>query len=119
MIRKLSFLELFLFALVCGAAQGFAIAPHWALIQLLSLAGLFFIFLYSLSALRSAALGFTFGLGWFSSSIYWVYFSIHDYGYQPAWIAAAGVFAFASLLAVLPLLSAIEKLLKRSGYFFF
>ncbi len=102
MIRKLSFLELFLFALVCGAAQGFAIAPHWALIQLLSLAGLFFIFLYSLSALRSAALGFTFGLGWFSSSIYWVYFSIHDYGYQPAWIAAAGVFAFASLLAVFP-----------------
>ncbi|WP_302944690.1 apolipoprotein N-acyltransferase [Turicimonas muris] len=102
MTRKINFLEICGFALVLGAAQGFSIAPHWALIQLLSLAGICFLFLYSSSVARSTFLGFLFGLGWFSSSVYWIYFSIHDYGYQPAWVAVIAVVAFASLLAIFP-----------------
>ncbi len=101
MTRKINFLEICGFALVLGAAQGFSIAPHWALIQLLSLAGICFLFVFLLSCSEH--------LSWFCLD--WVglappfagfIFSIHDYGYQPAWVAVIAVVAFASLLAIFP-----------------
>ena len=100
MTRKINFPEICGFALVLGAAQGFSIAPHWALIQLLSLAGICFLFFVPPQLLRSTFLGFFI---WtrlvLAPPFYWIYFSIHDYGYQPAWVAVIAVVAFA-LLAI-------------------
>lgn len=107
MIKKLSLFKLSILALICGIAQGFSIAPHWALIQLLSCTGIFFLFWLAANPKQSALLGFLFGMGWFCSSVYWIYFSIHVYGYQPVWIAVLGVLAFAALLSIFPALAGI------------
>lgn len=104
---KINLKAAFALSFVAGVAQGVSIAPHWALVQLLSLAVLFYLFLNSKNVKNSLLFGFLFGLGWFSTSIHWVYYSIHDYGYQPAWIAVAGVVAFAALLSLFPALAGL------------
>ncbi len=81
-----------------------SIAPHWAFIQLASLAVLFLLFWGSSSLKTASFVGFFFGLGWFCTVISWIYISIHDYGHQPFWIAGTGTFVFAAVLALFPTL---------------
>lgn len=73
----------FLIALFAGIAQGYSLAPANEWLQLAALAVLFFIF----AGLRTAKAGFLaglfFGIGWFVTSLAWLYVSVHDYGYQP------------------------------------
>jgi apolipoprotein N-acyltransferase len=71
-----------------------------ALLQVLALVGL----VHLLSGLRrawaGAALGFVFGLCWFTGSIWWLFISLHRYGGLPAWLAALAVLALAGVLAL-------------------
>ena len=65
----------FLIALFAGIAQGFSLAPANQWLQLAALAVLFFIF----AGLRTVKAGFLaglfFGIGWFVSSLAWLYVS--------------------------------------------
>lgn len=92
----------FLIALFAGIAQGFSLAPANEWLQLAALAVLFFIF----AGLRTVKAGFLaglfFGIGWFASSLAWLYVSVHDYGYQPAVFAVFVVFIFSCYLALYP-----------------
>ena len=53
-------------------------------------------------ARRAALLGFTFGLLWLASGIWWLYISMHRYGGLPAWAAAAAVMLLSAFLSIFP-----------------
>jgi apolipoprotein N-acyltransferase len=91
-----------LLALTLGAVFGLATTymQGWPL-QLLSLAGLV-VLAYSA---RAAITGWLFGLGWFCSSLWWLYISMHVYGFMPAWMAALAVVALSAFLALFPALA--------------
>lgn len=92
----------FLVALLAGTAQGYSLAPANEWLQLAALAVLFFIFA-GLRTVKSGFLaGLLFGIGWFASSLAWLYVSVHDYGYQPAVFAAFVVLIFSCYLALYP-----------------
>ena len=49
---------------------------------------------------QAARLGYVFGLSYFGSSIYWVYFSLHDYGGASVGFAMLATILFVALLAL-------------------
>lgn len=49
--------------------------------------------------------GWCYGLGLFGTGIYWVYISIHVYGYSPVWLASFITAGFVALLAIFPALN--------------
>jgi len=51
---------------------------------------------------RAALLGFTFGVFWLASGIWWLYISMHRYGGLPAWAAATAVLLLSAFLAIFP-----------------
>jgi len=50
---------------------------------------------------RAALLGFTFGLFWLASGIWWLYISMHRYGGLAAWAAATAVLLLSAFMAIL------------------
>lgn len=100
----------FLIALFAGIAQGFSLAPANQWLQLAALAVLFFIF----AGLRTVKAGFLaglfFGIGWFASSLAWLYVSVHDYGHQPADFLPPSLSSFFLLPGSYPRLSAHSAL---------
>jgi apolipoprotein N-acyltransferase len=91
-----------LMALALGAVFGLSTTyMAWWPLQLLSLAGLV-VLAYSA---RAAITGWLFGLGWFCSSLWWLYISMHVYGFMPAWMAALAVVALSAFLALFPALA--------------
>lgn len=98
----LHFLLYFLAALL-GIAHGQSFAPlnAWWL-ELLCLGALFFLTHYTHSARQSALVGFSFGLTWFSSGIWWIFISLHQYGQMPAILAAVAVLLLCAFLALFP-----------------
>lgn len=83
-----------------GVAHGLSIAPAAGVVQILSLAVLFF-FLYQVRSLKqSAFLSFIFGLSWLSTALCWLYISLHQYGNIPVPLAVIGVVALGSVLAL-------------------
>lgn len=49
---------------------------------------------------RTLAYGYVFGLAHFGSSVYWVYYSMHDFGGAAPWFAAVATFLFIAALAL-------------------
>ena len=100
----------FLIALFAGIAQGFSLAPANQWLQLAALAVLFFIF----AGLRTVKAGFLaglfFGIGWFASSLAWLYVSVHDYGHQPAVLPPSLSSFFLATWLFIPRLSAHSAL---------
>lgn len=93
---------LYFLPLTAGVLQGFSFAPARAILQLIALSVLFICLSKSHGVKQAFAQGFLFGLGWFCYAISWVYVSIHTYGYQPAFFAAAAAFFFAAFLSIFP-----------------
>jgi apolipoprotein N-acyltransferase len=60
--------------------------------SILSLIGLFYFWHQDYTPKQAAMSGFIFGLGLFSTGIYWIYISLHDFGNMPS--AAAGLATF-------------------------
>ncbi|MEI2418110.1 apolipoprotein N-acyltransferase [Orrella sp. JC864] len=89
-----------------GAAYALVFAPDplpaWALapVHLLALAVLARLSLDARSVRQAAAGGWLFG--WIACviGVYWLYISMHTYGFMPAPLAAAGVLALAAYLAL-------------------
>jgi len=101
---------LFAKALLCGGLHALAFAPDplpsWALpyIQIFLLAWVFKQAI-TLNIRQAMQLGWSFGLGQFALGLYWLYISMNSYGGLAAPLAAAGVLALASFLAVYPMLA--------------
>lgn len=91
-------------AIVFAAGAGLVLS--FAPFKLSPLAILFpailFYFWSTAAPLRSAWLGFLFGLGLFGTGASWVYVSIHEFGFMPAPLAAVLVFLFVSFLSLFP-----------------
>lgn len=91
-------------ALLLGGLSSFAFAPYgfwWLLPPLLAL---LFGLVRGASPRRAGALGWLFGLGGFTSGVYWVYISTHVYGGAPAFVSVAMLVALVSYLALYPAL---------------
>ncbi|MCE7913498.1 MAG: apolipoprotein N-acyltransferase [Nitrosomonas sp. PRO4] len=56
----------------------------------------------SQSPLRSATLGFCFGMGLFSAGVTWLYVSLHDFGAMPAPIAIIALIVLCAYLSLFP-----------------
>ncbi|HEU5281224.1 MAG TPA: apolipoprotein N-acyltransferase [Gammaproteobacteria bacterium] len=103
MIKKRSFLT-GLAATACGALLTLAFAPFaFFPLAVLALAGLIFLTDQAHPA-KAGWLGFWFGVGLFSTGVYWIFISISRYGDVPAPVA---VLITAALIAVLSTFPAI------------
>ncbi|GBE08491.1 MAG TPA: apolipoprotein N-acyltransferase [Gammaproteobacteria bacterium] len=91
-------------AIVFAAGAGLVLS--FAPFKLFPLAILFpailFYFWSAATPLRSAWLGFLFGLGLFGVGASWVYVSIHEFGFMPAPLAVVLVFLFVAFLSLFP-----------------
>lgn len=87
--RYLRSLTLFLLGALC--VLGFA-PFYFYPASFLSLIGLFYFWHQDYIPKQAAMSGFIYGLGLFSTGIYWIYISLHDFGNMPS--AAAGLATF-------------------------
>ncbi len=92
--------------LLAGAATPLAFAPFdlW----LFSIIGpaLLLAGLGDAKPRRAALRGWLFGVGFYGTGVSWVYVSIHEFGYAPAWLAASLTLLFVLFLALMPALLA-------------
>jgi apolipoprotein N-acyltransferase len=66
---------------------------------------------------RSAWLGFLFGLGLFGAGASWVYVSIHEFGFMPAPLAALLVFLFVAVLSLFPAIAGgLQARIAKPGF---
>lgn len=101
-LSKFPILNVFL-ALLSGIVGACAFAPVgiWFCI-FISLAGLFLLFNGCKNRKWATLIGWAWGVGYFSLGLSWTYHSMAVYGGLPAIVAALGVLALASLLAIVP-----------------
>ncbi len=90
----------FALAALAGAAQALSFAPSefWWL-QLLSTGALVALLADATPAAASAR-AWAFGFGWLATGFWWLYISLHVYGFLPAWLSALAVLVLAGLLAL-------------------
>lgn len=94
-------LKLFLLGAVC--VLGFA--PFYLYpVSILSLIGLFYYWHQDYTPKQAAASGFIYGLGLFSTGIYWIYISLHDFGNMPILMAGLVTFLLCAFMASFPAL---------------
>ena len=76
--------------------------PAWlhAPIQMLSFGALFYLVLSANSRNKAFITAYLFGISSFCSSLYWLYISMHVYGYMPSLLAALAVLLFSLYLAL-------------------
>jgi apolipoprotein N-acyltransferase len=90
----------FVLALLAGAAHAMSFAPteFWWL-QLIATSAL--VALLADAAPRAAAgRAWAFGFGWLAAGFWWLYISLHVYGFLPAWLSVLAVVVLAALLAL-------------------
>lgn len=88
-------------ALLAGAANVFSFAPfHLSWLQVLTLGWLFSTFNRHTSTWRHALHGWLFSLGAIAASTHWLFYSMHDFGNLPAWMAAMAVVLLAACLGL-------------------
>lgn len=95
-----------LLALFLGGLWPLAFAPFdqaWLAFVLLGL--LFFLVQYSASPRRAAGLGFLFGFGAFSSGVYWLSITLHNFAHMGWPLAGAAVALLAAYCALYPALA--------------
>lgn len=99
---KPSYLIKAIAAWISGALLVFTFAPfNWPVITFPVLAALLF-FWHNASRKQAFALGFYFGLGFFGSTVSWVYISLHNFGQAPFWLAILLTILFIAYLALFP-----------------
>jgi len=90
----------FALALLAGAAQALSFAPteFWWL-QLIA-TGALVALLADATPRAAAGRAWAFGFGWLTAGLWWVYISLHVYGYLPAWLSVLAVLLLAALLSL-------------------
>ena len=100
-------------SLLLGALCILGFAPyHYFIAPIIGVACLFYLWHQTHSATQAAIIGFSFGLGFFVTGIYWIYISLHDIGGMPFWMAGFATFCLCAFLALFPAL--VGYLAKRS-----
>ncbi len=94
-----------LLAAVFGGAQALSIANPWNgqplwWLQLLSMAGLYWLVERAASPRRAALLGGLFAWAWLGGTFWWLFISMHTYGGLPAVLAVLAVAGLAAALAL-------------------
>ncbi len=90
---------------VLGAIAVLGFAPFYFYpASILSLVGLFYYWQQNINAKQAAFSGFIYGLGLFSSGIYWIYISLHDFGNMPSSMACLATFLLCGFMALFPAL---------------
>ncbi|MCD6045998.1 MAG: lnt [Gammaproteobacteria bacterium] len=93
----------FFAALILGALLPLAFAPwQCSLLAILIPCGLIFLWHYSRSILEAMGIGFAFGLTFFATGVYWIYYSIYTYGHSPLWLAYLIMILLCVVLALFP-----------------
>jgi apolipoprotein N-acyltransferase len=91
-------------ALLLGAALTLAFAPFYLFpLAFIAPAGLLYLLIDAKTTNKAFWLGFFFGIGLFSTGVYWVFISIHEFGDVPP---AVALFITAGLIAILALFPA-------------
>ncbi len=87
-------------AALAGVAHALSFAPIelWWL-QILA-TGALVALLVDESPRAAAWRGWAFGVGWLLAGLWWIYISLHVYGFLPAWLSAAAVVLLAALLSL-------------------
>ena len=90
----------FALALLAGVAQALAFAPSefWWL-QLIA-TGALVPLLADATPRAAAGRAWAFGFGWLGAGFWWLYISLHVYGYLPAWLSVLAVGVLAALLSL-------------------
>ncbi len=104
----------YLLPFLLGAFAVLGFAPYYVYpASIVSLIGLFYLWITSKTAKQALVSGFYYGLGLFGIGIYWIYISLHDFGGMPAWIAVFCTFVLCAFLAIFPAL--VGYLSKKSS----
>ncbi len=86
-----------------GATSVLGFAPFYFYpASILSLIGLFYFWHLSYTAKQAAFAGFIYGLGLFSTGIYWIYISLHEFGGMPSLMAGFATFVLCAFLSLFP-----------------
>lgn len=112
--KYINLLTLFLLGTLC--VLGFA-PFYFYPASILSLIGLSYFWLHDYTPKQAAASGFSYGLGLFSTGIYWIYISLHDFGNMPSFAAGLATFLLCAFMALFPaLVGALSvKIAKRQS----
>jgi apolipoprotein N-acyltransferase len=90
-------------AFLLGAASVLGFAPFNLFpVPILTLAGLYWLWLRGPGTMAGTGTGFAFGLGLFGAGASWIYVSLHDFGAMPAPLAGLATFVFCALMALFP-----------------
>jgi len=90
-------------AFVLGAITVAGFAPLYLFpLPVVTLAGLYALWLRATGPRAAAAAGFAFGLGLFLCGVPWIYVSLHDFGAMPAPVAILVTALFCAFLALFP-----------------
>ena len=89
-----------------GATTVFGFAPfHFALLSIVSLSALFWLWKRAAQPRTAAALGFAFGVGLFGAGASWVYVALETFGGMPAPIALVSTAGWVAYLSLWPALA--------------
>lgn len=94
-------LTLFLLGALC--VLGFA-PFYFYPASILSLMGLFYFWHLNYTPKQAATSGFIYGLGLFTTGIYWIYISLHDFGNMPSIMAGLVTLLLCAFMALFPAL---------------
>ncbi len=90
-------------ALIAGALLILALAPFgFSIIQILCVAFLFHLILKTSQVQQSFFVGWAFGTGWMTASVYWLFFSMHQYGGLNPLLAILAVIILGLFMGLLP-----------------
>ncbi|MGZ8257617.1 MAG: apolipoprotein N-acyltransferase [Methylotenera sp.] len=86
-----------------GATSVLGFAPFYFYpASIISLIGLFYFWHLSYTPKQAAFAGFIYGLGLFSTGIYWIYISLHEFGGMPGLMAGFSTFVLCAFLSLFP-----------------
>ncbi len=101
-------------ATALGALAVLGFAPFYLFpLPIIALLGLFALWHKTNSQKIAFKQGLAFGLGLYIAGIYWIYISLHDYGYMPWWFAGFCTFCLCAFMALFPAL--VGYFSKRAG----
>lgn len=95
--KYINSLTLFLLGALC--VLGFA-PFYFYPASILSLIGLFYFWHQDYTPKQAAAAGFIYGLGLFTTGIYWIYISLHNFGNMPSLAAGLATFLLCAFMAL-------------------
>lgn len=106
MSNSLAFLKHSAAALIAGALLIFGFAPYgFSTIQILSVAFLFYLILRTATGMQGFFVSWAYATGWMIASVYWLYYSMHQYGGLASWTAISALVLLGLFMGLLPALS--------------